>query len=70
MTLATILCRVNILRAGECEYTRKFEDGRVYQECIHCGDQTPGWETAHSPAWVDEVYDDLMAVELDLHCGG
>lgn len=70
MTLATLLCRLSPFTGGECEYARKFEDGRVYLQCIHCGNETPGWETAKSDAYYAAAFDEMVTAELELHCGG
>lgn len=77
MTFATFLCRMSLSRGGECETVRRFEGGKLYLQCVHCGSKTCGVELSVNVADVPgtapyyaEILGDMLDVELKLHGGG
>ena len=53
------------------EVLTKLSDTAVKGECMKCGLQTPGWQLRpFSLAEAEEIYADLMNVEMSLHGGG
>ena len=39
-------------------------------ECIRCGYETPGWLQQFETKEYEEIYHDMMTMEMSLHGGG
>lgn len=53
----------------EHEYITKFKGNRMYLECMKCNHETPGIETVDR-AEMQEIYESMVEVELQLSMGG